>query len=632
MAKKKKIIDSIHTPRDLKALSFEELQLLANEIRTFIIETVSETGGHLATNLGFVEATIALHYVLDSPTDKIVWDVGHQAYTHKILTGRKERMATIRQTHGLSGFPNKSESEHDFFNVGHASTSISQALGLALARDLKGEKGHVVAVCGDGSLTGGLCFEGLNNAGHSNAPMTVILNDNKMAISKSIGAMSRYLNKIMTNPLYNRIRHEIEKTLKPFPSLRSFLKHTEEGLKNLIVPGMVFEELGLRYFGPIDGHDIPLMIETLRNVMQFKEPCLLHLITKKGKGYEFAEAQSDKFHSAPPFNIATGEKTATRAGDGAQSISYTDAFSRALLDLAAHDKDIVAITAAMPDGTGLTPFQERFPKRFFDVGIAESHAVTFAGALASRGLKPVCAIYSTFLQRAYDQLIHDVALQGANVTFCLDRAGVVGPDGPTHHGLFDYAFFRSVPGSVISSPCNEEEFRMMLSLGVSYNGPVSIRYPKTEIPKSLSRLTQSGLFKIGEGECLREGNDVLILSIGSMLETALELGDELATHGISATICNMRYVKPLDKKLLLKWVHSIKHVVTIEEHIHSGGFGSAVIETLNEEKITDVRVTVCALPDYFIEHGSREYLFDTYGLTSKKIAQSLLKEFQKCKK
>jgi len=630
MAKKKKLLDSIQSPHDLKAVQIEDLPQVAEEIRQFIIETVSATGGHLATNLGFVEATIALHYVLNSPLDKIVWDVGHQAYTHKILTGRKDRMTTIRQTNGLSGFPKKSESEHDHFNVGHASTSISQALGLALARDVQGKKGHVVAVCGDGSLTGGLCFEGLNNAGHCKTPMTVVLNDNKMAISKSIGAMSRYLNKIMTNPLYNRIRHEIEKTLNPFPALKSFLKHTEESFKNLIVPGIVFEELGLRYFGPIDGHDIPLLIDTLRNVVKLQEPCILHIITKKGKGYEFAEKRSDKFHSAPPFNIETGEKTSVPSVSSDTAVSFTQAFTNSLLEIAEDDEDIVAITAAMPDGTGLTPFQERYPKRFFDVGIAEAHAVTCAGAMAHTGLKPVCAIYSTFMQRAYDHLIHDVALQGANVTFCLDRSGIVGPDGPTHHGLFDFAFFRSVPGSVVAAPCNESELKTMLRLGVNYPGAVSIRYPKTNIAQSLVGFENT--FKIGQGERLSEGEDVLILSLGSMMETAISVGAELKENGIAASVCNMRFVKPLDSALLLELVSSIKYVVTIEEHIRSGGFGSAVMDALVDAHVTDVNVQVCALPDYFVEHGSRDYLLSKYELTAEKIAARVRAGLKKCKK
>lgn len=626
-----KLLASIESPNDLKKIAIDDLSSLSKEIRELIIGTVSETGGHLATNLGFVEGTIALHYVLDSPRDKIIWDVGHQSYTHKILTGRKDRMMTIRQTDGLSGFPKKGESEHDHFNVGHASTSISQALGLAAARDLRGGTERIVAVCGDGSLTGGLCFEALNNAGHIASPFVVVLNDNKMAISSSIGAMSKYLNKIMTNPLYNRIRTDIEKRLKPFPVLRSFLKHAEESLKNLLVPGIVFEELGLRYFGPIDGHDLPLLVETLQSVVNLEEPCIVHLITQKGKGYTFAEKESDKFHSALPFDIKTGKKTVCERDDPSRvAISFTEAFSCAMMKCAEADDKIVAVTAAMPDGTGLAPFQARFPKRFFDVGIAEAHAVTFAGALAHDGLKPVCAIYSTFMQRAYDQLIHDVSLQGANVTFCLDRAGIVGPDGPTHHGVFDFAFMRSVPACVVASPCNDSELLRMLELGLLYQGPFSIRYPKITVPHGLISSTEQ--FDIGKSAVLSEGEDVSILAIGSMVETAVALADHLKGQDISASVVNMRFVKPLDVDTLISQARQTQYIVTIEEHIRSGGFGSAVLECLAENEITHVKVKVCALPDYFIEHGSRQILLEKYGLTPKEIADSILTDLKRCKK
>lgn len=628
------ILERIDSPSDLKKLSMDELKQLADEMRAKIIDTVSNTGGHLATNLGIVELTIALHYVLNSPHDKIIWDVGHQSYPHKIITGRKDRIHTIRQTNGLSGFPNKDESAHDHFTVGHASTSISQVLGLAVARDLRKEDFHVVGVCGDGSLTGGLCYEALNNIGHIQTPLTLILNDNKMAISRSTGAMSRYLNKIITTPIFNRIRSDIEKRLKPFPAVRNFLKHVEESLKNLLVPGMVFEELGLRYFGPIDGHDIPLLIETLRNVLQISEPCLLHVITQKGKGCSFAEDEPHRYHSASPFDVRTGEilkknKSATLTDDE-KTTSYTACFADALLKLAAKDYSIVAITAAMPDGTGLSPFQEKYPERFFDVGIAEEHAVTFAGALAQGGFKPVCAIYSSFMQRSLDQLIHDVALQNSNVTFCMDRAGIVGADGPTHHGLFDYGFMRSVPGSVVASPSDASEMYEMLCLGLNYQGVFSLRYPKANIPLELR--TQPKGFRIGEGEVLVDGDDIAILSLGNTLQTALEVSAQLKHEHIDAMVCNMRFVKPLDYELLLRIGKKIKRIITIEEHVITGGFGSAILEFFALQGMHDVVVKVCAFPDFFIEHGSRSVLCDRYDLTPEKITEKTKQLLVKCKK
>ncbi len=608
------ILDEVNSPQDLKKLPMELLPILAEEIRELIIDVVSKNGGHLATNLGFVETTVALHYVLNSPKDKIVWDVGHQAYAHKILTGRKDRIHTIRKTGGLSGFPNKAESPHDHFNVGHASTSISQALGLAVARDMNGGNEKIVAVCGDGALTGGLAYEGLNNVGHIKVPMTVILNDNKMAISKSTGAMSRYLNKIITTPIYNRIREEIEKKLKHFPALKNFLKHTEESLKNFLVPGIVFEELGLRYFGPINGHDIPLLIHTLKNVLMINEPTLIHVVTVKGKGYRYAESSSHIFHSAPPFNVETGELKKNK-----ENVSFSSAFSRAMEKIAGDDSDIVAITAAMRDGAGLSGFSKLYPDRFFDVGIAEGHAVCFAGALASSGKKPVCAIYSTFLQRAYDQLIHDVALQGVGVTFCLDRAGVVGADGPTHHGLFDFAYMKSVPGSVVAAPADGNELLRMLELGVNYKGVFSIRYPKADTEYG----EETSNFNIGEGRIIAEGEDILILAVGSMVDIGMQAVSLLKDRGVSAGLYDMRFVKPLDRELILSGIKKYSVLMTLEEHIESGGFGASILEFLNGEGIAGTDMIVKAFPNYFIEQGDREYLFDKYGLSPLKIANEV---------
>lgn len=628
------VLERVNSPVDLKNLTIDELNRLCEEIRKEIIGTVSCTGGHLGANLGIVEVTVALHRILNSPKDKIVWDVGHQCYVHKYLTGRKDRMATIRQTDGLSGFPNITESEHDHFNVGHASTSLSQALGLATARDLAGRDERVVALLGDGSLTGGMCYEALNNIGHFKTPMTIILNDNKMAISKSIGSMSKYLNKIWTAPIYNRVRSELEKKLEKFQSVKKFLRSSEESLKNLLVPGMVFEELGLRYFGPIDGHDIPTLLETLDNVLKLDQPCIIHVLTQKGKGYEFAEKMPHKYHSAAPFDIETGKPPVMPDRIDSQEertngVAYTKAFSGALNEVAEDDDKVVAITAAMPEGAGLIPFQSKFPERFFDVGIAEEHAVTFAGALARGGYKPVCAIYSTFMQRAYDQMIHDIALQNANVTICMDRAGLVGADGPTHHGVFDFAFSRNVPGSVVCSPSDENEMKRMLELGTNYDGVFTLRYPKAKIPGQID--VGKTDFEIGKGEIIKEGTDVAILSLGHSLDTAYEVAAKLSDKKVSAALVNMRFVKPLDRELLFELTKKVKRIVTIEEHVRSGGFGSAVLEFLEEAGIYDVKTKICALPDSFVEHGSRDYLTAKYRLNAESITEDTLRFLENAK-
>ena len=628
-----KILPLVNTPEDLQKLTIPELHALAGEIRTFIVEGISAQGGHLAANLGVVELTIALHYVLHSPHDKIVWDVGHQAYAHKILTGRKERFHTVRQSGGLSGFPNIDESPHDHFTVGHASTSLSQAFGLAVARDLAGEDFTVACVCGDGSLTGGLAFEGLNNIGHLKKKMLIVLNDNEMAISKSIGSMSKYLNKIITNPIYNRIRSDVERTIERFPRISRFARRIEESFKNIVVPGIVFEELGIRYFGPIDGHDIEGLVKTIRNLTEFEGPCLLHVLTKKGKGVQEAEIEPATYHSSGPYRIEgsrAGTITVVPKEREQGTISFTKAFSNSLMRVAERDKKIVAITAAMPDGAGLLAFQEQYPDRFFDVGIAEGHAVTFAGALCRLGYKPVCAIYSTFLQRAYDNIMHDVALQRANVTFCLDRAGIVGADGPTHHGLFDIAFMRTVPGSVVCAPKDEAEMQRMLDLGVDYAGVFAIRYPKTSMPLVFNQ--EYGSFAIGEGEILCEGADVAILSLGSMVPTALEVASLLHEKRISAGVYNMRFAKPLDEKLLLDVAANVPYILTIEEHVGTGGFGAAVTEFLAQRNIHKTIVHNYAFPTQFIEHGNRDEIFKRYGLDAASIAKKAGEVVRACKR
>ena len=661
------LLDQINNPADLRKLNVGQLPQLASELRDFLIKTVSKTGGHLGAGLGTVELTIALHYVLQSPKDKIVWDVSHQTYPHKILTGRKDRMSTLRQYGGIGGFTDPAESEHDHFHVAHAGTAISQALGLACARDFLGQDGKIVAVVGDGGLTSGLSLEGLNNAGHLKKKMLIILNDNKMSISKNVGAISHYLNKVITNPLYNRIRAEVEKPLGRWPRLKKLTRYALESMKHLVVPGIVFEELGFRYFGPCNGHDIAELVKVLENVVKMDEPCLLHVITEKGKGYEFAEKDIERFHGVNPFDVKTGGKLGG-TGDGIQArsgeaasgglnesgqtsrqapfgqaadggtsesgrairppkgITYTEAFSRSVAKIAREDGKVMVITAAMPSGTGLVKFQEEFPDRFFDVGISEQHAVTFAGALARGGSHPVCAIYSTFLQRSQDQLIHDIALQKLPLLVCMDRAGLVGADGPTHHGVFDISYLGHIPDSVIAAPVNEFEMHHMMKLALSYRGLFALRYPRGEVPAMLERETKP--FGIGEAEVLTQGDDLVILALGSLAEQAMLAAARLEAEGVKATVCNMRFAKPLDRKLLLDLVSKPRPFFTVEDHVLTGGFGSKVLEFFEQERITDVRVKRFALPDQFIEHGTREFLLDKYGLSAEKIASRILQEIR----
>lgn len=619
-------IQNINNPEDLKKVPVEKLPEVAEEYRQFLIEAVAKTGGHLGASLGTLEITIALHYVLNSPQDKICWDVGHQAYTHKMITGRRDRMATLRQPGGLSGFPSPWESRHDPFIVGHAGTAISQALGLACARDLKKGNEKIVAFVGDGAITSGLSFEALNHAGQLKKNMLVVLNDNEMSIAKNVGAVSHYLNKVITNPIYNRVRGEVEKQLLNFPRLKRFANASLEGMKHLFIPGILFEELGYRYFGPVDGHDVVRLVQILKDVLALNSCCLLHILTKKGRGCVFTEKDEERGHGVVPFNVKTGEKiksvTERTAG---QEVSYTQAFSDAILKLARRDPAVIAVTAAMPSGTGLLDFQKAFPERFFDVGIAEQHAVTFAGAMAKSGLKPVVAVYSTFMQRSHDSVMHDVALQKQGVVFALDRAGLVGADGATHQGIFDMAYLGSVPGCVLASPKDEFEMEKMLELGLESPSVFVIRYPRANISKLFDALPKRS-FQVGEGEVLFEGDDVTLLALGSMVEVACEAHALLKKEGISVRVVNMRFAKPLDEELILESIRKTKVLFTLEEHVLTGGFGSKVLEFFERCDLHQVPLKRLALPEEFIEHGSRATQLGLFGLSPEKVAAGVVQE------
>jgi len=611
----KSVLERIGSPADLKALGPDELRALAAEVRELIIETVSEKGGHLASSLGAVEIAIALHYVLDTPNDRVVWDVGHQAYAHKILTGRKDEFRTLRQYGGISGFPKPSESPYDAFVAGHSSTSISAALGMAAARDLGGGGRKVVAVIGDGSLTAGLAFEGLNQAGHLKKDLIVVLNDNEMSISKNVGALSQFLSRKLTGRFAMNLKKELERFIRTIPRfgtrLLDIAKRAEDSIITLLTPGMLFEGLGFHYVGPLDGHDIEALVNSLKVVSSADGPVLLHVLTRKGKGYLPAEADPAAFHGVGPFVRETGTpKKPSRP-------SYTNVFSSALLEIAASDRRVVAITAAMPEGTGLSTFAERFPDRFFDVGIAEQHALTFAAGLAREGLVPVTAIYSTFLQRAYDEVFHDVCLQDLPVVIAMDRAGIVGQDGPTHHGLFDIAYLRHLPNMTVAAPKDEDELRHLLFSAVRYGRPVALRYPRG----ACMGVDTSGPMReipLGKAEVLREGKDAAILAIGNMVHPAIEAAGRLEKAGIKAGVINARFVKPLDAECILKAVSTAGALLTVEEGSLQGGFGSAVLELL-EERGVRVPIKRLGVPDEYIEHGSQEELRSRLGLTAEGI-------------
>ena len=613
------LLNTINSPEDVKKLSEQQLEQLAQEIRQFMISVISKTGGHLAPNLGVVELTLALHRVFSTPTDKLVFDVGHQAYVHKIITGRREQFPTLRQYGGLSGFPKRSESEHDAFGTGHSSTSISAALGMAVARDLQGEDYDVVAVIGDGSMTGGMAFEGLNNAGDLHKRMIVVLNDNEMSISKNVGAMSEYLYQLRTGETYNKIKSDIEGWLKNMEFGTDVLKairRLKGSVKYLMVPSSIFEELGYTYLGPIDGHDLNALQDVFHAAKKIDGPVLVHVLTKKGKGYAPAEESPNKFHGTGPYELETGKKIANPNAP----ITYTEVFGNTLTDMAKEDKKIVGITAAMPDGTGLSTFAKAHPDRFFDVGIAEQHAVTAAAGMAAAGLKPVAAIYSTFMQRAYDSVLHDICMQNLHVTMCLDRAGLVGDDGFTHHGVFDYAYLRSMPNMTIMAPKDENELRHMLKTALDFNGPVSVRYPRgSGLGVDISGPMED--LPIGKAEVLKEGFDLCFWAIGSMVKPALDAAELLAKEGISAGVVNMRFAKPLDTELLKAHAQRYGKIITLEEGVLAGGVGSAVLEYLNQEELLDkCRVLTLGIPDEFILHGDKALLFKDIGLDTPAIA------------
>jgi len=610
------LLDRINGPADVRAIERDQLEQLAEEIRAEMIHTVSSTGGHLAASLGAVELAIAIHYVFESPRDKIIWDVGHQAYAHKLLTGRRERFHTLRQAGGISGFPRRSESEHDAFDTGHGSTAIAAGLGMAKARDLAGESYAVVAVVGDGAMSGGLSFEAVNYAGHLKTPIIVILNDNQMSISRNVGALAAYLSKVRLDPYYQKAKSDFESLAARLPlgeSLIQAVDRFKHGVKHLFLPGMWFEELGFTYLGPIDGHHLPALLQTLTQARTLREPVLIHAFTQKGRGYPHAENDAAKWHRTGAFDIETGEPTTSVPG-----LTYTGVFGRTLLQLAEADPRVVAVTAAMPKDTGLQELSERFPDRVFDVGMAEQMAVTFAAGLAAQGLRPVVPIYSTFMQRAYDQIVHDVALPGLPVVLALDRAGLVGEDGPTHHGAFDLSYLRHIPGLVIMAPKDLTELAAMLHTAVTWDGPSALRYPRGAGDNPPSALPDA--LPMGRAELLRSGADVAIIAIGSLVASALAAAQQLAGQGVDAAVVNARFAKPLDEELLCELARASGRVVTVEENAAAGGFGSAVAETLQQHDVP-AAVLRLGIPDQFVSHGPRQELLAQLGLSSGGIAQ-----------
>jgi 1-deoxy-D-xylulose-5-phosphate synthase len=618
------LLDQIKDTRDVRQLSREQLPQLAREIRDRILEVVATRGGHLGSSLGATELTIALHYVFNTPTDKIVWDTGHQTYGHKLLTGRKDRFDTIRQMNGLSGFLKRDESPYDSFGAGHASTAISAALGMAAARDQNKTDNKVVAVVSDGCITGGMSFEGLQNAGHVGTDLLVVLNDNEMFISNRVGALGAFLTKLLTGGLAKKLEAEVEKFLKRIQFYGAGLLRVAKRVRVLLFPGMLFEELGFSYFGPVDGHDVNRLVEILENIKTLKGPILLHIITKKGKGYEYAEKDPFTWHGPGKFDVKTGTMVKSTTPTPP---AYQKVFGQTLVNLAKQDPRIACITAAMPEGTGTDLFRKEIPSRFFDVGLAEEHAVTFAAGMACEGIKPVAAIYSTFLQRGFDQMEHDVALQKLPVVFCLDRAGLVGEDGPTHHGVFDFAYSRIIPNMVVMAPADENELQHMLKTALSHNMPSVIRYPRGPgegVPLDAEYKT----LPIGKGVVLKQGQEVYLLAIGATVHPALRAAAIIEKEGIPCGVVNMRFVKPLDKDLLVQLSRQTTNFVTIEEHVLTGGFGSAVMEATEGMGLNIRRI---GIPDKFIEHGPQNVLRDQVGLSPEKIAQTTL-EFLRSKR
>ena len=618
------ILDRIQNSSDVKKLTLLELERLCAEVRQVILETVSKRGGHLASNLGVVELTVVLHHVFDFPKDKLVWDVGHQSYAHKLLTGRRDCFDGLRQYEGISGFPKRDENPCDFFDSGHSGTSISSALGMVEALRIKEEEGKVIAVIGDGSMTAGLAFEGLNQAGHLDRDMIVILNDNEMSISPNVGALSSYLNRLMTGEFVNRFRNDMKAFLETLPGIGKpvlrFAKQAEESLKNLITQGILFEELGMKYIGPIEGHRLDYLIETLQNVKKLRGPILVHVVTRKGKGYPPAETNPARFHGVGPFVLETGE---TAEGQKKESLTYTEVFGETVCRLARENKRLVTITAAMQMGTGLEKFSQEFPDRFYDIGIAEQHAVTFAAGLALEGMKPVVAIYSTFLQRAYDQIQQDVCLQNLPVLFALDRGGIVGEDGPTHHGLFDLSYLRHIPNLIVMAPKDEDELQHMIRTGVECSAPVAVRYPRGRgVGVMMSPVP--GLLEIGKGEVILPGSDVLIVAIGSTVYPSLRAAERLEEMGVHAGVINARFLKPLDGDLICERASRAGRVLTVEENVLQGGFGSSVLELFQERGLLDIQVGRLGIPDLFVEHGPQPLLRNKYGIDEEGILKGAM--------
>ena len=596
------MLNDIQHPSDLKNLNIEELNSLAEEIKLFLVDSLDKTGGHLSSNLGTIELTLALHYVFDTPNDTFVWDVGHQAYTHKILTGRKELMSTLRQKDGISGFTKRSESEHDAFGAGHSSTSISAALGIAIANKLQQNSNTSIAVIGDGALTGGMSFEALNHAGDTDANLLIVLNDNDMSISKNVGALSKYLTRLISGKIYSTMKSKSLEFLERLPRIQKFAKRSEEHLKGMILPGTLFEELGVDYFGPVDGHDISILIKTLQNLKNIDKPRILHIMTKKGHGVEVAEQNPLKYHGISPPSSSNNNFP-----------SYSKVFGDWLCNTATNDERLIGITPAMSEGSGMVEFSTMFPERFFDVAIAEQHAVTLAGGMATKGLKPVVAIYSTFLQRGYDQFIHDIALQNLNVLFAIDRAGLVGADGATHAGIFDLSFLRCIPNIVIMAPSSSLEMYKALNAAHNLNGPVCVRFPRGK--SHIEEFKTDEVIEIGKANIIRKGKDIAIFAFGNMIEPSIKAGNEL-----DATVIDMRFIKPLDEDLIINIANTNKKLISIEDNTATGGAGSAINELLQRNKIR-TPLSILGVPDRITEHGSQNELYELYGLDAMHIVK-----------
>ena len=614
------VLEKIKKPNDIKKIPKENLDILAQEIRQFLIETISETGGHLAANLGAVELTMAIHLVMDFPEDKLIFDVGHQSYTHKILTGRKNEFATLRKFGGLAGFPKTKESDCDAFDTGHSSTSISAGLGMAFARTMQGKNNTVISVIGDGSLTGGMAYEALNNASKAETPFIIVLNDNNMSISENVGGVSSYLNQIRTTEAYLELKEDVKNKLKTVPKGKNMIhkiQNVKSGFKQLMIPGMYFEDMGITYLGPVNGHDIPAMVKVLKEAKRCKTPVLVHVLTQKGRGYAPAERHPARFHGAEPFDIETGLPAVKRT-----TPNYTDIFSTVMCKLGASNPKVVAITAAMPDGTGLKRFRNMYPDRFFDVGIAEQHAVTFAAGMAASGMRPVVAVYSSFLQRAFDQILHDVCIQKLPVVFAIDRAGIVGSDGETHQGIFDLSFLSEIPNMTVMAPKNKWELADMVRYAVEYNGPVAIRYPRGQAFEGLGEYRPA--IEYGKSEWIYEEEDICLLAVGSMVKTALEVREKLIAEGRKVSLINARFVKPIDEEAVKKACKGHKLIVTMEENILSGGYGEAVRQYADSIK-TKAKLLNIAIPDTFVEHGKPAELMQMLHMDAQGITEQIMK-------